>query len=408
MARSAYQPTPDPERCRVSLQSVGDVAEADGGWVFTALAQAYGVVNDRLMIFRPGSGAKTIRERVPAGRVKIHDGHPWSPNSDTVAGKVLSAEETREGVKYTGFLSSTERDLATKVAEGVFDENSLELYVLREEQDEVPIEDVPMIARRWVNLTADGLAKVRAVQEWMWLAIGLVGASSQGIRSVIDPPRLVPYQDLPLASRTTQWDPEGARQRVAQWAGAECFGAGSQSARMSRAFLARAGGGSDFLGQIADVVDGRLVVVPAALEAAAEQVEGLIETDPHTAAAASRVIGRYEQRLLTSAPPFAHPGKRAANETNDQTSGAPTQSPAAVTSEATNVALTSQAAAGPVEPPTDKAGSHAADRESPELFASDEDREQALRELLTSSATIGLPEPGAAKHEPTSPGERAT
>lgn len=82
---------PDPECCASKLQLTEEPEEHEGGYVYGALAQLYGVVNDRLMRFRKGSAAKTIAERVPTGRVKIHDGHPWIADSRSTLGKVLSA-----------------------------------------------------------------------------------------------------------------------------------------------------------------------------------------------------------------------------------------------------------------------------------------------------------------------------
>ncbi|HAX82643.1 MAG TPA: hypothetical protein DCY40_08765, partial [Actinobacteria bacterium] len=205
------------ERLPVKLQAVGDVDKKDGGWVYSALAQFYELVNDRLMFFVYGSGLKTIAERVPTGRVKIHSGHPYDPNAATILGKVIEARETRGdgGVWYRGYLSGSEEKVATKLLEGVIDENSLELFVLREADREVEIADVPEHVRRWIRVEPNGKTLVREIREWRWDAIGLVSSSSQGRRALLDPPTMIPFDDLPLASATTAWDPKAAAARVA-------------------------------------------------------------------------------------------------------------------------------------------------------------------------------------------------
>lgn len=314
---------PDPERVRVALSAVGEVEERRGGFIFRAEAQAYGIVNDRLMLFLPGSGLRTVRERVPAGRVKIHDGHPYDPNSDTIAGRVLSAQETSSGVTYEGFLSSTEEKLATKITEGVIDENSIELHVLREMPMEVDPSEVPEHARRYCEMTSGGKAIIRGIREWMWLAVGLVSGSSQGHRAIIDTPRVVPFQDLPLSRVREPWDPAAAALRVREWVERPGVNPDHRPALLSRAYLCRAGSGFEL--QIADIAadSGELVVVPEALNAAAARARELMETDPETALALARHIGRYEARL-TSGPIEVH---TTHNEPGEQPPQDPAEEP---------------------------------------------------------------------------------
>lgn len=293
-----FRPNPDPERVTVRLAKLQIDPAKEGGWMYSALAQVYEKVNDRLMIFHQGGAKKTIRERVNSGRVKIEDGHPWDRTSDSTVGLVMSAEEKPDGLYYRGFLSKTEGDLVQKMSEGIIDENSLVLYVLREGTAEVDISEVPEMARTWVSMSSSGKAIVRDIKEWVWLSIGLLPASSQGIPCLIDPPRVVPYQDLPLASASTAWDPEGAARRVEAWAHDPRTGA-TNYARLASAYLGRGRGEGrpGFLGPIADVVDGELVVVPAALESAYLELEDLLEKDPLSLASAARTIGRYEGRM---------------------------------------------------------------------------------------------------------------
>lgn len=292
---------PDAERSVVRL-AAGDpgssVVELEGGgWTFEAIAQVYDTVNDHLMLFAPGSGTKTVDERVRAGRVKIHDGHPYAAGPSSTLGVVLEAEERSvgagRGLWYKGRLSADAGSVATKLREGIIDENSLELVVLRESRAEVPIDRVPPQARRWCEMSPAGLAIVRRIDEWMWKAIGLVSDSSQGVRALLCP-RVTTYADLPV-SAALAWDPEGAVVRLAAY--------GSTPERrneLAGAFVLRAlgGGAIPYRVPIADVVDGELVVVRQALEDAYAR---LAAEPSDVAVVAARHLARYEARLTSGA-----------------------------------------------------------------------------------------------------------
>lgn len=297
--RTEIERRPDPERLRMTLAELDEPEETEDatGWVYGANAQSYNTVNDRLMLFRPGSGKKTIAERVPKGRVKIHDGHPWDPNSDTIVGRVLSAEETNLGVRYQGFLSASEETLVQKIRERTIDENSLELHVLLETPAEVEIAAVPEHVRKWVHLSSSGKAVVRGIDEWMWTAIGLVSRSSQGSPAILEDPRVVTFQDLPVVtSGAPAWDPDAVHARLSAWS------VGGRP--VPQAFLGYPG--SPLGVPIADVLDDQLVVTPEALRHALEALRSI--EDPTLLATAARHLGRYEEKLrLTVAQKSCHP-----------------------------------------------------------------------------------------------------
>jgi hypothetical protein len=308
MSTSRYVSRPDPEIVPISLAAAAAPPKftqvEEGGWTFDALAQAYDIVNDRLMRFGFGCARKTIKESVPSGRVKIERGHPWQRDDRTTVGNVRTASEDKTGsfgpgLYYNGFISKAEGDLVTKMSEKVIDENSLVLFVMQEKVAEVEIEEVPEMARRWAYLTPKGKAEIRQIVEFKWLSIGLLPASSQGVPCIVNPPQLIPYQDLPLAAVSTSWDSNAAAQRLQAWATDGRSGEINR-ARLAAGYLARgsgAAGGPVYLGQVADVVDGQLVVVPRALDKAFHQLEDLLGGDPATLAAAARTLGRYEGRL---------------------------------------------------------------------------------------------------------------
>ena len=82
------------------------------------------------------------------------------------------------------------------------------------------------------------------------------------------------FQDLPLADRGRDWDGDAAEQRVRRWAGAE----DAPNAKYRSAHVWYDGGEANLFGSykllIADVVDGRLEVVPRAVMAAGTVMQG--------------------------------------------------------------------------------------------------------------------------------------
>lgn len=366
---------PDGERsfCRLAAGGLGPpstLKEAEGGgWTFEMAAQLIGVVNDHLMRFSSGSGAKTIAERVADGRVKIVKGHPYAAGPADTCGRVFSAEERVvelqsgpvRAVAAECFLDASEAETASKLKSGVIDECSLELHVLRETRAEVSIDVVPPQARRWCEMTSGGLAIVRQIEEWMWLSVGLVANSSQGVRSLLCP-RVLPFADLPVSS-STPWDAEGALVRLAAY--------GSTPGRLrdlAGAFVlrARAGDGIPYRVPIGDVVDGELVIVREAIE---EAYARLAAEDKDVALPAIRVLARYEARLTSN---VTVPETVTGTDDGQDAVVAPAPPPEAATSDPES------------SPPTGPTGSP--EPQSPTATATDlaaeaADREQRLRQL---------------------------
>lgn len=286
------RPRAEPTRLTLAAQ-FEDITESDAGWTFSMWAQFYNLVNDRGWLFFNGSFAKTIRERVSKNRVKVHDGHNWMQNATNTIGRVLSAEEKPRGCRYVGFLTRSQEATAEKLSDGTMDENSVEVTITKAEKIERPLDQVPERIRPFVEITTEGLAVLTGIREVLWWDVGLVSKSSQDRPALIDAPVAVSFQDLPVS--LSRWDPEGARERVADWA------TGGDIARLSRAHVLQLPGGECF-GQIADVVDGDLVVVAGALDDAVKRVaEGLsgVLADSEIAiamAAAGRHLGRYDEK----------------------------------------------------------------------------------------------------------------
>lgn len=297
----------EPERLSVSLRDMEVLARReDGQFEFTAIAQFFDIVNDRLMVFRHGSFAKTIAENVMSGsgRVKINDGH--SHSSASTLGTVIEAEERSEGVWYRGLISSTEESIFTKMREGHVDENSIEFFSIREGTTRVALEEVPTGTPLWDRAKGDDTVEAREMLEVAWVGIAVLPFSSQGRRALLETNSAVPFQDLPVASASTSWDPKGAAERLAAWAGKVSMPSRPDTpnyARLSRGFLLRGpvkDGAPQLLGQIADVIDGKLVVVPDAIDAALEQIGNVEHVTGPDVVACAQNAGRYTQKLRHS------------------------------------------------------------------------------------------------------------
>jgi len=286
------KPRPEPTRLTLAAQ-FEDVTENDAGWTFQMWVQFYNLVNDRAWVFFNGSFAKTNRERVPGNRVKIHDGHNREHKGSDNLGRVLSAEEVPRGNRCVGFLSRSERSIAEKLADQTIDEASVEVTITKAEEINRPIESVPERIRPWVRINTEGMAVLTGIREVIWWDVGLVSKSSQDLPAVMEAPIAVSFQDLPVS--LSRWDPDGAKGRVVDWA------KGGDIVRLARAHVLQLPGGQCF-GQIADVVDGELVVVAEALDGAMRRVaEGLsgVLADPEVEiaiAAAGRHLRRYDEK----------------------------------------------------------------------------------------------------------------
>lgn len=252
---------------------------------FEAYAQLYGQANDYGEIFLPGCFSKSIQERVkgPRGsRVRINGSHSWEARD--ICGTVIDAREEVRGLWVKGKMASTSdaQDLRAKMLEGHLDEFSIEFRCIRETFERVEDETY------------------RHVHEAVFWGLAILPYSSQGEPALIEVRGAVPYQDLPIAPDDTVWDPAAAAERVAQWSKGQLAGGVPNLAQLRRAYafedVRHRGAADAFRLQIADVIGGRLMVVPKALmrAAAAATVERIDE------AARRRVqdnLTRYIDRL---------------------------------------------------------------------------------------------------------------
>lgn len=242
--------------------------------VVTGWAQLYGQQNDRNEIFLKGSAAKTIKERVAAGRVKINDSHAWMGLH--THGVVTDAREEDRGLWFEAKWSAaaSSQDIKTKLVEGILDEWSIEWNSVSESYDRI----------------GDDETYYRIIKEWIWRGLAVCPHSAQGEPTTISVNSALPYADLPLAPMDTPWNAAEARQRVMDWAA-------GNTARIRRAHVWA--DTQDGLGiQIADVVNGRLVAVPQAmLRAAGDLLQR--EGQPEQIARSRSHLDRYFERMRT-------------------------------------------------------------------------------------------------------------
>lgn len=299
---------PQPDRLGAHLDDV-ELEEGEAGWAFSAYAQLFGVVNDRLMRFHAGSFLKTFQERVPTGSVKLHDGHNRGLTASGTYGRITAGTEDEKGARVDIFISRAHPEVAVKVDDGTLTELSVEVFRMKQDlEGEADIEEIPEPVRRFAELTPSGKVRVADIFEVRLDAVGLVSGSSQGKNVILEPPTVITFQDLPVAR--SNFNPGEAAERLSAWAGVDASRRNAQGdpmanyARLSRGYLVTSGG--DLLGQIGDVLDGELVVSSEALEGAHERLvealSGRLEGSALSAtlAAAARQIGRYEEKLSRS------------------------------------------------------------------------------------------------------------
>ena len=255
---------------RVTLAATikGGITERQkGGFLYNGIGQFYNRVNDHLMYFHRGSGAKTISERVTAARVAIVDGHPTQGEASRVLGKVVSAEETPH-LNYVGLISATEFKIAAKIGDGTIDENSLELVPLDVHPKKVKLEQIPEGLRGFVNVDKDGMVTVRGVRAYRWDAIGLVYGSSQDAQAIFAPPTVITSSNK-LSVTRMPWAPRQALDHARNWSGGNAM-------NLSAAHLAEfydQEGELVLADQIAEPRDDELVVNVEAIPAALVDVE---------------------------------------------------------------------------------------------------------------------------------------
>ena len=241
-----------------------------------------------------GAFAKTIRERVPAGKVKLLDSHRW--DASHVIGTVTEAREEDRGLWIKAAFSSTAEAQAIrqKVLEGHLNSFSIGFEIIR---DEIQKDE----EGNWT----------RFIYEVKLYEVSIVPFPANENAVILGAKSVVPYQDLPLADRDRAWDGDAAIQRVRRWASSD--GSGNKDtidwARYRRAFVWYDAEDAENFGSyklpIADIVDGQLRAVPRAIFAAAAAVQGArggVDIPAEELPAVRRHLARYYRKMGETPP----------------------------------------------------------------------------------------------------------
>ena len=160
--------------------------------------------------------------------------------------------------------------------------------------------------------------------------LSIVGGPAIGRHFAAAARGVVDYQDLPLAAEDAEWNAAAAVNRVRQWATTDT---GVDTQRFARAFVLRNEDDPALLGgyrlSIADVVGGRLVAVPRAIDAAAAALDATPMTETERTAAEAH-LGRYFARLRRTPPWVATDNAQPADaaRATDEEASVPTPDPA--------------------------------------------------------------------------------
>lgn len=242
-------------RVEVRQAANGNPNEIEG------IAQYYGIENDWGEVFFRGTFAQSIKA-IASGRVKITDGH-FDNRASAVVGRVLEASEQDDGLHFLGTISEVQKaqDVKKLLLEKNVDELSIEFRAINERM--VPKEGYSQ----------------RQVLEADWCGLAILPYSAQGRPAITEVRSALPFHSLPLAPADTPWDVMAARERVRAWARSGDLLKPEEQRSENLALFGRAFALSEARGtldgydlQIADVVNGKLMVVPRAVLAASEKL----------------------------------------------------------------------------------------------------------------------------------------
>lgn len=251
---------------RFTARATFKATKTDGKTFLEGFGNVYAVDGEPFLdvqsdIVHRGAFAKSIEERIPAGLVKLMDGHGWDMGA--VLGTIVEADERTvdgvEGLWIRAELSDAEsvRDRVVKLEEGHVNRLSVGFDV---------------VSATWEE-REDG-TWVRHVREAKLYEVSAVPFAANEA-SVVTHVGKSPFADLPPVLGDYTWDAEAALERVAAWSAAK---APLQQHQVRRAFACYAGGNpcdaKSYGLQLADVVGGKLRVVPEAVIKAAAMLAG--------------------------------------------------------------------------------------------------------------------------------------
>lgn len=146
---------------------------------------------------------------------------------------------------------------------------------------------------------------IRVIKELELFEVSLVGEPMNQEAQFTEVKAVVPFQDLPLASREREWDSGMAVSRVRQFVGAD----EEPNAEYRRAFMYYDENNEDNFGAyklpIADVIDGRLMAIPRAIFAVAGVLRGArggVDIPQSEMAGVRSNVERYYRKMGLDSP----------------------------------------------------------------------------------------------------------
>lgn len=126
----------EPDFAKIRIVKGNADEEANG--VLEGYASVFGNKDLGGEIVEPGAFAKTIKDRIPRGDVKLMDSHLIFEGTQAVIGVTKDAEEDKIGLKFRAVFSSVQRaqDVRIKVNEGVLNALSFGYDVIKAKDDE--------------------------------------------------------------------------------------------------------------------------------------------------------------------------------------------------------------------------------------------------------------------------------
>lgn len=278
--------------CDLEIKQIDD--EDPDYFKFSGYASTFSNVDLGNDVIEPGAFTRTIddlrkRSRPVPGRpelrslMKVLWQHDWS----SPIGSFVEMREDDKGLFVTGILPKNDTLVAGRVmpqmrAGGVSDMSIGYIATRRRfEEDIRVIEEAELFETSLVTIPMNPEAQVTAIKA------------------------VVPFQDLPLASRERPWDRDAAEGRVREATGSM----EDPSESFRRAFLWYDASAPENFGSyklpIADVVDGRLMAVPRAIFATASVLRGGrggVNIPDSDRAGVIRNVERYYEKLGLDSP----------------------------------------------------------------------------------------------------------
>ena len=279
--------------------------EADARWKFRGMATVFGVLVDTWPL-RTLIQPEAFDESLVADKDEIRV--LWQHNPDEPLGKPTSLRRSGNGIEIEAVMSDTARgrDARNLVRDRVVDRLSIGFDAIRTSLTKMNGEDVRLLEK----------AKLYEVSLVTWGANprARITESNKGGARQADPAKQVPEAPvapalLALAADEHLWSAKEARQRVRAWA--EKADGDLDWTKYESAFLCVDAAAPEKLtsygGQFADVIEGELRAIPAAVFEAAASGVGHSLGVLHT-------LDRYYEALGRTPPWRRTPEQRSADE----------------------------------------------------------------------------------------------